>query len=75
MTQRIQRAEDANSSLVLPTKGQLGKALYILSTEVSTISNQGEKLKSVAGILSDYNLISTTQHELNPESEFNLFKG
>lgn len=74
MMQRIQRAEEANSSPILSTKGQLGKALYIPATEVST-NKQGGKLESVAGILSHYNLISTTQPELNPESDFNLFKG
>lgn len=46
---RVQRAGEANSSLILPTQGQLGKALYIPTMEVSTISKQGEKLKSMAG--------------------------
>jgi len=75
VTPRVQGAEEANSSLILPTQGQLGKALYNPTMEVSTISKQGEKLKSMAGTLSHHNLVSATKHELNPESEFNLLKG
>ena len=39
------------------------------------IRKQGEKLKSMAGILSHHNLVLATKYELKPESEFNLFKG
>lgn len=75
MTPRVQRAEEANSSLLLPTQGQLGQALYIPTTEVSPISKQGGKLRPMARTLSHHDLVSATEHELNPDSEFNLRKG
>lgn len=71
MKQRIQKTEAANSSLILPTEGELSKVLYVPGMEVSTVSEQKDKLPSVAANLSHSNSISTPEHELNPKSELN----
>lgn len=62
--------EAANSSLILPT-GESSKVLYVPGMEVSTVSEQKDKLASAVAHLRHSNSISTPEHELNPKSECN----